>query len=80
MMNGQAKLADRERMERLAKATGRSQWDLQDDMDQRALAARRFAPPRVGPRSRRERSVGRIRRAKFVRRRGRFLSPVAFPE
>ena len=35
MMNGQAKLADRERLERLAKATGKKQWDLQDEMDGR---------------------------------------------
>ena len=35
MMNGQAKSADRERMERLAKATGKKQWDLQDEMDTR---------------------------------------------
>ena len=35
MMNGQAKEADRMRMERLAKATGKSKWDLQDDLDTR---------------------------------------------
>ena len=35
MMNGQSRQADRERIDRLAKATGRKFWEVQDEVDAR---------------------------------------------
>ena len=35
MMNGQSRTADRERIDRLAKATGRKFWEIQDEQDEK---------------------------------------------